>query len=80
MEQDRELFRFDSPDFLPEFGVSIVQSSIRKRWTLLCYLHTRYHKVFTPTDELHLTYTFWLQLRLWWPPVLLKVGWVNWNK
>jgi len=79
MEQDKVLFRFNSPEFLPEFGVSIVKSSIRKRWTMLSWLHTNEQKVFTPTDELRLTYTFWFQLRLWWPPVLLKVGWVNWN-
>ena len=79
MEEDKVLFCFRSPDFLPEFRISIVKSAIRKRWCVLCWLHTNEHKVFTPTDEKHLTWTYWLQLRLWWPPVLWKVGWVNWN-
>ena len=79
MDQDRVLFRFDNPDFLPEFGVSIIKSSIQKRWTILCWLHTKERKIFEVNGERHLTYTYWLQFRLWWPPVFWKVGWVNWN-
>jgi len=79
MDEDRELFRFDFPDFLPEFGFIITKAHLRKRLCVLFWWHDRRLKVFKVDGEHNITHSHWLQLRLWWPPIMYVAGWTDWN-
>ena len=71
--EDRELFRLEAPWPLPDLLMVVVKSGQRHRWTVLFRLRTA-----EGTDGAYWAdYTWWLQLRCWWPPVAFFRGWMK---
>ena len=71
MEEDRTLFaHHPSVWWLP--SVAIVKSRSKKRWTAFFSIITSY------VDEWPGHYFTWfLQFRLWWPPIMFYRGWID---
>lgn len=55
-------------------GFLLIRSYINSRWSLLMWFHT------DETEQWpHYTFTWFLQLRLWWPPIYFYRGWLRWD-
>lgn len=73
MAEDRELFRIDLPWPLPDLVIMVVKSGSKGRWTIFFRLHTGEAK----DGAYYFDFTWWLQLRAWWPPLMFYRGWVR---
>jgi len=74
MGNDRNLFVHHPPVWwLP--SIAIVRSGIKRRLSLFIWLHTDLVPYVSHDD----TFTWWLQVRAWWPPVYFYRGWVRWD-
>ena len=74
MAEDRTLFVHHPPVWwLP--SIAVVKADMRNRWCVVIWLHTDCIETIPSY-----TFTWWLQLRPWWPPLMFCRGWMEWNE
>lgn len=73
LKEARTLFVYHPPVWwLP--SIAIVKAALREKWTLILWLHSDCVPQWPEA-----TFTWWLQLRLWWPPIVFYRGWLKWE-
>lgn len=71
-KEDKVAFRWTPPWGWP--GVMLAKSAKRARWTIFFWFHTDETKQWP-----HWTFTWLLQVRLWWSPLFFFRGWIQWE-
>lgn len=55
-------------------GIMLAKSEKKQRWCVMFWFHTD-----DSGQWPHYTFTWYFQLRMWWPPLFFYRGWIKWE-